>query len=185
MKIAADILSATILFAVPLMLVALGGMFSERSGVINIALEGIMIVGALISCLALAAFDASGFGPTHPQLAEEMNASDVFVLPSFYEGLPLVLIEAMACGIRAICTDLPGIRPWLNRAVPGNGVLFVEPPEMRNEDEATPESLPAFERRLAAAIQTVSFSRLPDQEKVRSVSWDALCEKLCHIWQNC
>ena len=47
--IVSDILSATILFAVPLLLVALGGMFSERSGVINIALESIMIVGALIA----------------------------------------------------------------------------------------------------------------------------------------
>ena len=36
----------TMFFSIPLLVVALGGMFSERSGVINIALEGIMIMGA-------------------------------------------------------------------------------------------------------------------------------------------
>ena len=49
----ADIISSTIVFAVPLLLVAMGGMFSERSGIINIALEGIMIIGALMGCLML------------------------------------------------------------------------------------------------------------------------------------
>ncbi len=69
MIILANVISLTIVFSVPLLLVALGGSYSEHSGVINIALEGIMVIGALCACFALSAFDKSGFGPAHPQLA--------------------------------------------------------------------------------------------------------------------
>lgn len=43
------IIQQTMFFAIPLLIVALGGMYAERSGVVNIALEGIMVVGAFIS----------------------------------------------------------------------------------------------------------------------------------------
>jgi len=69
MTILADVISMVIIYAAPLLLVALGGMFSERSGVINIALDGIMIIGALCSCLTLRGFDKSGFGRENPILA--------------------------------------------------------------------------------------------------------------------
>ena len=58
----ASIINLTACFAIPLMLVALGGMYSERSGIINLALEGIMIMGALASTLFLQALDKAGWG---------------------------------------------------------------------------------------------------------------------------
>ena len=45
------LIQQTLLFAVPLMIVALAGVFAERSGIINLALEGIMIFGAFIGVL--------------------------------------------------------------------------------------------------------------------------------------
>ena len=40
------LIQQTLIYAIPLMIVALAGVFAERSGIINLALEGIMIFGA-------------------------------------------------------------------------------------------------------------------------------------------
>ena len=45
------LIQQTMLYAIPLMVVALAGVFAERSGIINLALEGIMIFGAFIGVL--------------------------------------------------------------------------------------------------------------------------------------
>ena len=119
---------------------------------------------------------------TQQELAAEVNNSDVFVLPSFYEGLPLVIIEAMACGARVVCTDLPGIKPWIDKALPGNGIVFVEPPQMQNEDEPLEDSLPIFEKELAEAILKARGKDLLSEEVLKKISWDGLCEKIIQYW---
>jgi len=49
-------------------------------------------------------------------------AADVFVLPSLAEGLPIVLLEAMACGRCVLATDIPGNRDLVRNGE--NGLLF-------------------------------------------------------------
>lgn len=51
MSVVYFIVQQTMYFMIPLMIVALGAMFSERSGIINIALEGIMVMGAFTGIL--------------------------------------------------------------------------------------------------------------------------------------
>jgi colanic acid/amylovoran biosynthesis glycosyltransferase len=51
----------------------------------------------------------------YSRIPELMLSSDVFLLPSDYEGLPLTLLEAMAHGVVPVVSDLPsGIREIVN-----------------------------------------------------------------------
>ena len=58
----------TLIFMIPLMIVALAGVFAERSGIINIALEGIMVFGAFIGVMVIRILLKSGFNPENGQL---------------------------------------------------------------------------------------------------------------------
>ncbi len=55
------------------------------------------------------------------QVAEWIGASDVLTLPSWSEGYPNVVVEALACGRPAVATDVGGTREILT---PDNGILI-------------------------------------------------------------
>ena len=117
-----------------------------------------------------------------PDLAHLYNASDVFVLPSFCEGLPLVVVEALACGCKVVVTDLPGLRPWVTSQMPGAPVVYVEPPAMVSCDEPEAAALPAFEERLAAALVKAAEMPRPTAAQARActghLSWTSLAERM-------
>lgn len=108
------------------------------------------------------------------KLAEIYNACDIFVLPSFFDGLPLTVIEALACKDRVVMTDLPGIEDWISESVPGADVSYVALPEMRNTDEPVKEALPEFEIRLAEALKASIEKGWTESADVSRISWKTI-----------
>jgi len=66
----------------------------------------------------------------HTELPQHFNASEVFILPSLYEGHPKTLLETMACGRPVIGTDVPGIREIVRHRETGY-LCGTSPPEIR------------------------------------------------------
>lgn len=57
-------------------------------------------------------------------IADYLNASDIFILPSLFEGLPIALIEAMYMGLPCIVTDVGANRELITH---GQNGIVVEP----------------------------------------------------------
>jgi glycosyltransferase involved in cell wall biosynthesis len=86
------------------------------------------------------------------ELAALMRTSHIFILPSFYEGLPLVLLEALASGCRIITTTLPGSHELLKN-VRRDLVRFVNLPPLQTVDRPFPEDWRSLEAQLAEAVR--------------------------------
>src|SRR5215210_7923891 len=84
-----SLLASTIRLATPLVLAALGGLFSEHSGVVNIALEGKMLAGAFTAAAVTYAADKKlGMGNASPWVG---------LLGGLLAGLFIAVIYAVSC----------------------------------------------------------------------------------------
>jgi len=128
----------------------------------------------------------------HGQLAQDdlavlMRRCALFVLPSFYEGLPLVLVEALACGCRLVCTRLPGVAEQLAPAL-GPALELVDLPRLKGVDTPLPEDLPAFVAHLAETVeQTLAQPPLePDGlgAILEPFTWRAVFQRVERVWSD-
>ena len=110
-------------------------------------------------------------------LAEVYRASQIFVLPAFYDEFPLNVLEALACECKVVATDLPGLREWLEDSVPGASVYYVKPPRMQGLDEPLKCDISDFERRMADATKEAVLAPLKPVDLSR-LSWRGRCDNV-------
>ena len=88
------IIQNTLPVMIPLLLVALGGMCSERSGVINIALEGIMLIGAFAGTLVVYFMQGTGMDPQMLLLVGMVVAAVAGIVYSLLLGVAAIHLKA-------------------------------------------------------------------------------------------
>ena len=132
MNVLGDLISSMIAFAVPLILVALGAMFSERSGTINIALEGIMIIGGLVASLIFKFLNESQLSVTAPQLCVLigiLGAAVVGALYSFFLAFASIRLKAdQTIGGTALNMLAPALAIVVTWAIQGQGQTAIYTP---------------------------------------------------------
>ncbi len=126
----------------------------------------------------------------HDELGDILRKAHVFVLPSFYEGLPLVLMEALACGCRLITTALPGVKELLTDEC-NTMVKLLDLPPLETIDTPFEADIPDLEVRLAAvlaqSIHEVQTCAEPDWDyactKTFPYTWEKIFSKIDQVYQ--
>jgi glycosyltransferase involved in cell wall biosynthesis len=95
-----------------------------------------------------------------------LQVSDVFVLPSLFEGLPLTMLEALATGCPAVVSALPTIASWVPQEWRDRGFVELVPKlETTNADEPVASDVQRFVNDLAAAIERRLAAPLDDDAR--------------------
>ncbi len=128
--------------------------------------------------------------PEH--LASLLKASHLFVLPSFYEGVPLVVLEALGCKCRIVTTNLPGIKEMFS-TMSCTWVQRVELPEMESIDRPRSDAEAGFIHRLEQSlriqmdsIRTQPSAQPPEaaQQILRKYAWSNTFSRIEKVYRQ-
>ncbi len=109
------------------------------------------------------------------EVAEMMRNSDILCLPSFTEGSPNVIKEAMATGLAVLATRVGGIPDLVDHGTTG---LLFEPGNVSNLRECL--TLLVRDRRLRESMGTAGLKSL----RTAGLNWDATAEDFDHIFRR-
>lgn len=99
----------------------------------------------------------------HAEIGNYVNAADVLCLPSYMEGIPNVVLEALACDTRVVATSVGGI------------------PELAREDDRITLVVPRDATSLQGALEHVLTNEFLSKRRLAISSWSQNAEMLASI----
>ena len=111
---------------------------------------------------------------SHSEVAQYLTASDIYVSTPFIDSTSVSLLEAMACGLPPIVTDILGNREWIENGT--NGLLF------------QPKNSSALAEKIVRLIENEDTRKRFGKRCVRIVkqraSWENCVDKMEAIYQS-
>lgn len=114
------------------------------------------------------------FAGWQSQVPQLMRAADCLVLPSLWEGMPNVVLEAMASGLPVISTDVDGVSELIQPGEQGTLVAQGSPAEIQQALQ-TMSTQPALFRKMAENAQ--------DTVK-KEFTWDSIAHKYEQVYEK-
>ena len=114
-------------------------------------------------------------------LGEIMRHKDIFILPSYFEGLGLITVEALGSGLRVVATEIEGLIEFLGDKINNSEIIeYIAMPTIYDTDKAVEEEKPAFVNRIVGALELM-IERTREQ---REIPAELLEEIEHHSWKR-
>ena len=114
-------------------------------------------------------------------LGEIMRHKDIFILPSYFEGLGLIAVEALGSGLRVVATEIEGLIEFLGEKINNSEIIeYVKMPTIYDTDKAVEEEKPAFIERLVETLEIM----IERTRKERAIPTYLLEEIEQHSWKK-
>lgn len=119
---------------------------------------------------------------SHNAVGDLMRYTQIFVLPSFFEGLGLTAIEALASGNYVVSSKIPALQKMLGDEMNMRGdILFIPTPQKDKYEDFSAKDLSTFEKFLEDAmteqlkkVKEGKFTSLKTLKSISGFSWEKI-----------
>jgi glycosyltransferase involved in cell wall biosynthesis len=117
--------------------------------------------------------DSCRFLGHREDMPDLLAATDLFVLPSLWEGCPMVILEAWAAGVPVIATDVPGTRDLIRDGENGLLVPPKDPVALAEAIERLWKDPPLREQLVTGGYESLDLYRL-----------DEMTGRICRVYEG-